>query len=188
MPGGEHIGYMVDPLWNMPANVGTWSIDINGGNDHRISPTSDRPLWSPDGTEIAEIDGGNLFVRDIHGNQERWLVYSKDTNLEITGLSWSPDGKHLTFSDVRLDANNWDRLPRLHIIEVDSGNGTEFEGAPFDSYVDPQLSPDNRIIAFGRFQPSFSRSRINHRGLRENCQIDCRSRRISASPGRPMAR
>jgi dipeptidyl aminopeptidase/acylaminoacyl peptidase len=50
--------------------------------------------WSPDGSRIAYISGGQLWVSDVRGGNS-----SRITNLGggASGLAWSPTGTHIAF-------------------------------------------------------------------------------------------
>ncbi len=111
----------------------------------RTPGTADRdPAWSPDGKWIAWLsdEGGEyaLYFRAPDG-----LGASKKVDLGAPGSyfyspRWSPDSKHLTLIDKRL--NLWlidvDR-PALQKIDTD-----RFEGPSFDA----AWSPDSRFVAY----------------------------------------
>ena len=69
------------------------------------------PLWTPDGQRIvfSSTRAGypELFWRpaDGTGNDERLLARAKDS-LDLRGNGWSPDGKHLLFTEVPASIQN----------------------------------------------------------------------------------
>jgi acylaminoacyl-peptidase len=79
-----------------------WMIDFDGSNNRALT-TGDRhdgsPRWSPDGNRI-------IYVSDQDGSPQiymRWLDTGQTarlTNLQYppSGLAWSPDGKHISFT------------------------------------------------------------------------------------------
>ena len=53
--------------------------------------------WSPDGSKIAFARGGDIFVRNVDGTNERLL-----TGVSFNGSpSWSPDGSRIVFDSLR---------------------------------------------------------------------------------------
>ena len=54
-----------------------------------------RPRWSPDGTKLALLKGGQLWTMRSDGTGKRRL-----TTRAAAGASWSPDGKWLAFASL----------------------------------------------------------------------------------------
>jgi TolB protein len=54
-----------------------------------------RPRWSPDGTKLAFLKGGQLWTMKADGTAKRRL-----TTRAAAGPSWSPDGRWLAFSSL----------------------------------------------------------------------------------------
>ena len=54
-----------------------------------------RPRWSPDGTKLAFLKGGQLWTMKSDGTAKRRL-----TTRTAAGASWSPDGAWLAFSSL----------------------------------------------------------------------------------------
>jgi Tol biopolymer transport system component len=54
-----------------------------------------RPRWSPDGTKLAFLKGGQLWTMKSDGTAKRRL-----TTRAAAGASWSPDSKWLAFSSL----------------------------------------------------------------------------------------
>jgi Tol biopolymer transport system component len=107
-PDGKKIVYVrrfADPMTDRRyANL--WIINADG-SDHRPLSTGNRndvsPRWSPDGSRLAylsDADGKQqIYIRWMDGGQT-----ARVTNLEQTpeAISWSPDGKMLSFSALVL--------------------------------------------------------------------------------------
>ena len=107
-PDGKKIVYVrrfADPMTDKRyANL--WIINSDG-TDHRPLTTGNRndtsPRWSPDGNRLA-------YLSDADGKQQiyiRWMdtgQTARITNIEQApdSISWSPDGKMLSFSALVL--------------------------------------------------------------------------------------
>jgi Tol biopolymer transport system component len=106
---------------------------------------ADRPVWSPDGTQIAFVSGpgsgvpAHPYVVDADGGDLRRV---SDVDSLYVAPDWAPDGSSIAFS-------SWDY--GLYVVNSD-GTGERRLDSPGDnrSYVDAQWSPDGqRIITSG---------------------------------------
>ncbi len=96
------------------------------------------PAWSPDGTQLAYVAGGALWLSDSDGSDAQRVQFGVYFN---SGVSWSPDGQRLAF--VRGDRSH----TQLVIADIDGFNEEvvfEFEGRA----LAPRWSPDGQLIAF----------------------------------------
>lgn len=99
-----------DPVWSpsgrqIAFNGGTTSgdrryhlnlVDARGRRRQLTGEVEDSPAWSPDGTRIAYADDGRVRVVAPDGSDQRTLT--KLPGGEISGLSWSADGRQLAFT------------------------------------------------------------------------------------------
>lgn len=102
------------------------------------------PAWSPDSRFIS-------YVSDASGEYEIYLLENKKgaQAKQITKDSkawkyppiWSPDSKHLVFSD---------RNMKLWLLDVQSGKQTEVNSATLNEIRDYSFSPDSRWITYTR--------------------------------------
>lgn len=101
-------GVIDSPTWSpdgrlafallVPGGTGEdiYVADAHGEGLHRL--TSDpayeyQPRWSPDGATIAFVRGGNLWLMDAQGGDQRQITHG----LTVDSPTWSPDGQHLAF-------------------------------------------------------------------------------------------
>ncbi|THD67529.1 hypothetical protein E7Z59_07655 [Robertkochia marina] len=102
-----------------------------------------RVCWKRDGSGFAFIsdrDGNNeIYYFELKG--KRMLRLTNDEKRQKY-MAWSPDGKHLVFSEELSDTAN-----QLKILELATGKITELTGT---EYIESELSwsPDGQHIAF----------------------------------------
>src|SRR4030095_2290402 len=107
------------------------------------------PVWSADGSLIA-------WFSDASGEYRLMIRDSKGTGpareIAIPGLTfgyspaWSPDGKHLVFSDTNLN---------LWLVEIQTGKSKRIDQDLYNHPIrtlDPVWSPDSRWIAYAKRQ------------------------------------
>ncbi|HEY9166568.1 MAG TPA: PDZ domain-containing protein [Candidatus Kryptonia bacterium] len=124
-------------------------------NITRSAGAADRdPAWSPDGQKIAWFSDESGEYRLMISDQDG-LLPPKEIVLEhptfFFDLSWSPDSKHLAFTDA--DRNLW-------IVDVEKGTShrvdTDRMAHPERTMI-PCWSPDSKWIAYAKQLPNLFR-------------------------------
>ena len=98
-PDGAHVAYVLRTQDAAADRTVTelWLVPTGGGSARRLTagPADTTPVWSPDGTRLAFLRGGELALLPMDGGEARVL----------TGLprpsgppAWSPDGARLAFT------------------------------------------------------------------------------------------
>ncbi len=138
------------------------NVPVEEGQPVNLTETVDsrekKATWSPDGRWIA-------FLSDKSGEEELYLVDQKasQTWRQLTkgGLGfrmqsvWSPDSRHLVFSD---------KFMRLNLVSLEDGAVQVLDQADYDDawerwgIQDYVWSPDSRWIAYTKMERSMNES------------------------------
>ena len=125
--------------------AGLWSVSVEDGTEHRLTPDSVRTGWfnvSPDGSQIVYL------VLHGGGNNDIWMIGRDGSGARavLTGGAntdprWSPDGKGIVFTS--------DRGGSLDVWTLDpaSGQARALVSWPTDER-DAQWSSDGKSIFF----------------------------------------
>jgi Tol biopolymer transport system component len=79
----------------------------DGSGHRRIASRAGRPALAPDGTTIAFLRNGSIWLMDADGGRQRRLPRAGSAN---TDLAWSPDGRYLAYQLSHYE---------LHVIALD---------------------------------------------------------------------
>lgn len=120
----------VEPIYRHSFTAEYWIYDRQDGSLRRLSQggPQQQAQFSPDGSRVAFVRGGNLFVADPAAGSERQLTFDGRFNHIINGLpdwvyeeefsfarafAWSPDGRkiaYLRFDESRVKQYNMSRF------------------------------------------------------------------------------
>jgi Ca2+-binding RTX toxin-like protein len=121
------------------------STSVLDSGDHQFAsiPGTDA-TWSPDGTQIAFLEGDVLAVSSASGANIQALASGiVPPSSDLNGPVWSPDGKTIAIATTTAAGS------ALEIVPVDgSEQHVAFDGA--GDNVDPSWSSDGSTLAFER--------------------------------------
>src|SRR6186713_3061198 len=110
-PDGKTVAFTIGVV-NKDANRVVnqiYTIGVDGRNQKQItngSSSSSGPRWSPDGTRIAFVTGGQVWTMKPDGDDKDQIT---KISTGASGPVWSPDGKWIAFaSEVYPDCKSDD--------------------------------------------------------------------------------
>ncbi len=115
----------------------------------RIKQATD-PQWSPDGSRLAYVLGGRIFVADNQGNTPQALT-EPDLGAALSPR-WSPDGRRMCFLVARGEAD--ETVYEVWLADVEGDTSPRRVAPPpkargFREYVDLLgFAPDGQRIAY----------------------------------------
>lgn len=153
-PDGKSITYVAQYI-TRPFVSDIINIDLATGELQKLTDNPEleaHPAWSPDGKKIAYIkipitkydgistwsDPGELWVMD--GNGKNQVKLAESLNAWSSGISWSPDGKKIAYSDKPHCGN-------ISIVDIETLRITKTTEPPLCANY-PVWSPDGKSIAF----------------------------------------
>jgi Tol biopolymer transport system component len=154
-PDGNQIAFSWD---GDTGNADIYVKLVGAGSPLRLTTSSApdvHPAWSPDGLSIAFVriseEEGGIFIIPALGGAERKIGFVKweaDWDSYGAGLSWSPDGRYLAFSDRSAPQDP----VSLFIMSLDQSVRRKLTAPPPFSIGDlaPEISRDGRSVAFIR--------------------------------------
>jgi Tol biopolymer transport system component len=118
-----------------------WVMNANGSRRHPVSPATSNaaaPALSHEGTRIAFVRRGDVYVMGVTGTKVRRLTFSGSSTEGAP--AWSPDGRWIAYSSYRNGRS------AIWKMRADGGRKTLLAaGRTLDV---PSWSPDGRRIAY----------------------------------------
>jgi dipeptidyl aminopeptidase/acylaminoacyl peptidase len=163
-PDGKTITFTLASVdWGANQRIpNLWRIDIDGSGLRRLveDPGASSARWSPDGTTVAFVLRGSVFVVPASGGTARQV--SKRTG--VADISWHPDGRSVYFlaldppgdaertrQQIRGDLRVLDDYRQRHLWKMSIGDGTETRITAGDDYIFAyRISSDGKRIIISR--------------------------------------
>ena len=136
-------------------------VNADGSGIHGLDTgmTADYATWRPDGRQIVfrghDLDAGtsSAYVVDADGTNLRRLDIATQGDVDFEGMTWSPDGRHLSFMSA--GELSGDEGWQINVADIAAdGSLTELHPLRLDPDADheyyPSWSPDSSQLAFMR--------------------------------------
>ena len=124
-----------------------WEVAAKGGDAHLLvsnPATESRPLWSPDGKQLAFIStrtgGGDIYVLTLATGELKRMTYG-DTLEQLD--AWSPDGKWIYYSSVDDDI---DYNTDVFRVSADGGTPMQVSKEQYLAEFESAPAPDGKAI------------------------------------------
>jgi TolB protein len=151
---GESTTFTSDDVFVMDAD----GDDVRRLTRERVGRSSGQPTWSPDGQQIAYVDGtsvssavpsrfGSIFVMNADGTDANALTEGRAD----TDPDWSPNGREIAFTRGVHLSSPIEGNEDIYLLELASGATRRLTRSPPGLYeTAPAWSPDGSRIAFVR--------------------------------------
>lgn len=153
-PNGRWLAYITEERQGLSELV---VISLDGNHRFRLAGRGVgqfRPVWSPDGDQLAFVFAGRTFIRrqtDIYLLDARCALQLKSCENPLRNLTntpadereptWSPDGTHIAF------VSDQDGQREIYMMDIEGGNWVNLTQHPAEDFS-PVWSPDGTRIAF----------------------------------------
>ena len=120
---------------------------VEAGGKNYINLTRDdtgkrdeRPLWSPDGSQIAWLRNDALWLMDEYGSSKNQLT---PAGMTVNELDWSPDGTWIAIAAH----NSGETYDDIYLVPATDGNLVQLTTHSADD-SNPNYAPDGASIVF----------------------------------------
>ena len=124
-----------------------WIMNVDGSDPVNLTQGRDctSPAWSPDGTQIAYITGGETWLMDADGSNPQQVT---DDAVDKARLFWSEDGSNIYYIAAMTAPipDEWDG-PDAFVAALDGNSSSPVDWREVYSRFLPGVSPDGTRLA-----------------------------------------
>jgi Tol biopolymer transport system component len=148
-PGGGAFSWSPHNQIAYEGRGGIHAVRPNGMGDHVLVADGTSPEWSPDGTHLTFLRGGDIWRADANGGDPQELT-TLDVRHEVRAFKLSPDGNTIAFIVGFVQGHPPSFPFELWRIGSDGRNATLLlQYKPQTSILyEPTWSPNSRLMAF----------------------------------------
>jgi len=133
-------------------DVDLYTMDADGSDVRRLTTQGGglSPRWSPDGSQIAFARGGDIWVMNADGSDERLVLADEPEETAApcrAGMfpgGWSPDGSRISYYSASVSRAQGQACT----VAVDGSDVQVVVDIPSVYSVEPAWSPDGKYLAF----------------------------------------
>jgi Tol biopolymer transport system component len=121
-----------------------FSVSLDDSTVTQLTDTpafDELPTWSPDATQIAYIEAGQIWVMDADGSDPHPVTDIHNDGIGGYSPDWSPDSNLIAFEVFMGD--NWD----IYTVGRD-GSGLQAVADGDGDEIQPVWSPDGSLVAY----------------------------------------
>jgi len=134
-------------------SAGIYVVGTSPGSTPSYVMALPPPYWSPwgvrfspDGTRVVFVRGGDLYVVDLESSQELRITF---TGGNAGAGDWDPSGRFIVYSRPFLPAGAPDSTAGIHIVDTVTLSDRSLRHDGHQAYGgNPQWSPDSSSIVF----------------------------------------
>lgn len=139
-PDGSKIAFGCRPLGEEAESI--YLMGADGQNQTCLIDAAGYPAFAPDGTEVAFLRNGDIWVVDVDGRNASPITTGGKAG---RGLAYSPDGTRIVFASTRDRPSHYPLMYagyEIYVMDADGRNElrlTDTEGHDFEPAWGPKL-------------------------------------------------
>jgi len=125
--GGEQVE-------NLTENLSSAQVVPGGTSDYPERASEHFPTWSPDGSVLAMVVNGEIYIVGAGGEDLRKFTAQQGS---ANSLNWTPDGRSIVYENGG-----------IQIVSIEDGVSRSVLDTGEQAEIDPDLSPDGSQVVY----------------------------------------
>jgi dipeptidyl aminopeptidase/acylaminoacyl peptidase len=146
-PNAGRVAYVA----NVGGKAAIHVLDIDKSGSGRRVAEGSAPVWSPDGSKLAYLSGGDIWTVPANGGEPSRVTQGPE---DERGLAWSPDGAQISFTSTRSGSQD------VWVVPSAGGPARQLTTKSMDAdevRFEPEWSPTSDQIVFVSNQVAWDR-------------------------------